>query len=185
MTATMRNVSSCESCRRRHRKCIFQPGATRCNGCCEAGGTCSFVSRFQFRNTLSEDSTNRFAASATGTKRRPSNKVSRNNQGSDLCGTRRQSPLQHTSCQNEGDTIIGSSHTLNSTFPDSSLPYGQSSQTLDHCSPEGCCDDVPHKENDDRKTFLTRREANLMRTYILRLAPSVSRAKLVEEREQD
>ncbi|KAH8171019.1 zn 2cys6 transcription factor [Sarocladium implicatum] len=45
----MKPKSSCDSCRQRHRKCITQPNATRCNGCTELDRQCTLSPVFQFR----------------------------------------------------------------------------------------------------------------------------------------
>lgn len=45
----MKPRSSCNLCRRHHRRCITRPGATRCNGCDELEEDCEFGPRFQFR----------------------------------------------------------------------------------------------------------------------------------------
>lgn len=45
----MKSRSSCLACRRRHRRCVTRPGATRCNGCEELDKDCEFSPRFLFR----------------------------------------------------------------------------------------------------------------------------------------
>ncbi|KAK1565895.1 uncharacterized protein LY79DRAFT_129688 [Colletotrichum navitas] len=53
----MKPKRSCESCRKRHRKCIIRPGATRCSGCDETDKECTLSPSFQFRPSKFSDIT--------------------------------------------------------------------------------------------------------------------------------
>ncbi|CAJ0541125.1 Ff.00g078940.m01.CDS01 [Fusarium sp. VM40] len=47
----MKRVKCCTSCRRRHRKCVTQPGASQCGACLESGNECRFENDIRFKNT--------------------------------------------------------------------------------------------------------------------------------------
>ena len=47
--AQSRRKNCCMSCRRRHRKCVNQPGASHCGACIESGQNCQFESGIRFK----------------------------------------------------------------------------------------------------------------------------------------
>lgn len=47
--AQSRRKNCCMSCRRRHRKCVIQPGASQCGACIESGQDCQFESGIRFK----------------------------------------------------------------------------------------------------------------------------------------
>lgn len=49
----MKPRSSCELCHQRRRKCVVRPGEKRCNGCEDADKACQFTLKYRFRNTES------------------------------------------------------------------------------------------------------------------------------------
>ncbi|KAF5575163.1 transcription regulatory SNF2 [Fusarium pseudoanthophilum] len=50
----MKRVKCCTACRRRHRKCVTQPGASQCGTCLESGQECRFENDIRFKHTHSE-----------------------------------------------------------------------------------------------------------------------------------
>ncbi|KAF5634693.1 transcription regulatory SNF2 [Fusarium sp. NRRL 52700] len=50
----MKRVKCCTACRRRHRKCVTQPGASQCGTCLESGLECRFENDIRFKRTHSE-----------------------------------------------------------------------------------------------------------------------------------
>ncbi|KAM5343492.1 hypothetical protein ACJ41O_012029 [Fusarium nematophilum] len=62
----MKRKRGCESCRSRHRKCVFKPGADVCYGCREARRPCISASKFVFVTPpRSKDSASTATASAS------------------------------------------------------------------------------------------------------------------------
>jgi hypothetical protein len=47
----MKRVKCSTSCRRRHRKCVTQPGASQCGACLESGYECHFENDIRFKNS--------------------------------------------------------------------------------------------------------------------------------------
>ncbi|QKD55147.2 uncharacterized protein FOBCDRAFT_250864 [Fusarium oxysporum Fo47] len=50
----MKRVKCCTACRRRHRKCVTQPGASQCGTCLESGQECRFENDIRFKHTHAE-----------------------------------------------------------------------------------------------------------------------------------
>ncbi|KAH7182310.1 uncharacterized protein B0J16DRAFT_343504 [Fusarium flagelliforme] len=50
----MKRVKCCTACRRRHRKCVTQPGASQCGTCLESGQECLFENDIRFKHSHSE-----------------------------------------------------------------------------------------------------------------------------------
>ncbi|KAG5750122.1 hypothetical protein H9Q70_007209 [Fusarium xylarioides] len=50
----MKRVKCCTACRRRHRKCVTQPGASQCGTCLESEQECRFENDIRFKHTHSE-----------------------------------------------------------------------------------------------------------------------------------
>ena len=49
----MKRVRCCVACRRRHRKCVTQPGASQCGTCLESGQECRFENDIRFKQSQS------------------------------------------------------------------------------------------------------------------------------------
>ncbi|CAF3497032.1 unnamed protein product, partial [Fusarium graminearum] len=52
--ALMKPVKCCTTCRRRHRRCVTQPGASQCGTCLESGQECQFDNDIRFKHSHSK-----------------------------------------------------------------------------------------------------------------------------------
>ncbi|KAH7259873.1 hypothetical protein B0J15DRAFT_491311 [Fusarium solani] len=51
----MKRGGCCNACRRRHRKCVVQPGASQCGACAESGRECRFENDIQFKHSYTRE----------------------------------------------------------------------------------------------------------------------------------
>ncbi|VTO81787.1 unnamed protein product [Fusarium graminearum] len=52
--ALMKPAKCCTTCRRRHRRCVTQPGASQCGTCLESGQECQFDNDIRFKHSHSK-----------------------------------------------------------------------------------------------------------------------------------
>ncbi|RTE72763.1 hypothetical protein BHE90_012819 [Fusarium euwallaceae] len=51
----MKRGGCCNACRRRHRKCVVQPGTSQCGACAESGRECRFENDIQFKHSYTRE----------------------------------------------------------------------------------------------------------------------------------
>ncbi|ETS74145.1 hypothetical protein PFICI_14011 [Pestalotiopsis fici W106-1] len=169
----MKPRSGCESCRERHRKCYFPPGATVCHGCKEANRECRAAPRWTFLAASSShaDSPSTPEDAPLPRRSRPRKLQAVGNSRAQSCSKGRRGAPEAAAQRHVHASVVDFAE---DNHVSTVLQHGSSrgARPISKSRVEGAAIE-PASAPAIVDTRLTSREAFLLRLYMLKLAPSV------------